>query len=673
LLRWLALALPIWLAAHPAAAAEPPAVARPALAGSPSSGENPGVVFFLATDVGVGVAAVGTAHSLPLDALVRAGRVDFYTSRSLRHVGTARRLLAPPGRPFSLPNTTLREDFLVYALTSAPAGVQVLRASREPARPGLAVAVIGPSDRNDQEVLRGTVVSASAAQIELAIEASQDLRGWGGAPILEASSRRVVGLLQAHVPEGGTSRVFAAPITGVTQALSRPLAKGAGTPFAEIVRTAPSGPAARAPDEAPGAPGSDAADAPSHSAMQMAIEYPPPGSRVSSSICGVFVAGRANALRGDAPRFDVVIVLDTSLSTETPAGTDINGNGIVGTERLGRLGSLFAPASTDPGDSILAAEVAAARHLLQGFDARNTRVGLVTFAGDPDARRRQPSAVTVEPLTSDFDRIEAALDEILRTKPKGSTDMAAGVDQAIIELLGMAGARSLPDPGREKVAFFFTDGQPTLPFGRAEEADNVRSVLRAATRAGRVGVRIHSFAIGPEALEGPIAVVEMASRSHGYFTPVRHPGDLQNVVQSLSFADLADLTLTNQTLRKPARYLRSTIDGSFAGLVPMEPGSNRVRAWARADDGAEVEQLREITLDPNAESPEIPKDLAVRRNRLLEDCLRDAKRHRRSAEEQQAEQVRRELMIEIERERERARARAEEQRKQLKIEAVIEE
>jgi hypothetical protein len=113
--------------------------------------------------------------------------------------------------------------------------------------------------------------------------------------------------------------------------------------------------------------------------------------------------------------------------------------------------------------------------------------------------------------------------------------MAAGVDQATIELTGLRGARSKPDPDSEKVVFFFTDGQPTLPY--ASEPTTCARCCAPRTRAQRANIRIHSFAIGPEALAGPIAAVEMASRTHGYFIPVRKPGDLVDIVEQVSFAE----------------------------------------------------------------------------------------------------------------------------------------
>jgi hypothetical protein len=186
--------------------------------------------------------------------------------------------------------------------------------------------------------------------------------------------------------------------------------------------------------------------------IELEVEYPRDGATVNGSACGVFAAGRALAVPGEAPRLDVVMVLDTSLSTIDASGADINGNGVVGRPRLGKIGSIFDVGSTDPGDSILAAEVAAARQLLRGLDPRSTRVAVVQFAGEPPgsgggvfSRPPKRPAVTLEPLGSDYSRVEMALGNILLGDPAGSTHIAAGVDQATIELLGLRGALSTPD------------------------------------------------------------------------------------------------------------------------------------------------------------------------------------------------------------------------------------
>jgi hypothetical protein len=71
--------------------------------------------------------------------------------------------------------------------------------------------------------------------------------------------------------------------------------------------------------------------------------------------------------------------------------------------------------------------------------------------------------------------------------------------------------------------------------------------------------------------------------------------------------------------------------------------------------------------------PPIPPELVVARNRLLEECLRSIKEVRVTAERKRAEQVRKDLLVEIERERAKARERADAQRKRLQLEVEEEE
>jgi hypothetical protein len=482
----------------------------------------------------------------------------------------------------------------------------------------------------------------------------------------------VIGILQAALPGGSATRVIAAPIGGVLDALREPLDGGKGRRFAAFAPAAAAPPAAKPgkPVAAPRKPliqptaGKD-------TSLDLSIEYPRDGAEVASTVCGTFVAGRARATHGAPRRFDVMLVIDTSRSTLDAAGTDVNGNGVVGEPRLGGLGSMVGAGLTDEGDSILAAEIAAARRVLAGFDPRSTRVGLVAFAGDPPgySGNRKP-AVTIGELTREYPQLEHELEQLQQVPPLGnSTHMAAGIDQATIELTGLRGARSKPDPDSEKVVFFFTDGQPTAPYAR--EADDVRAVLRAATRAQRANIRIHSFAIGPEALAGPIAAVEMASRTHGYFVPVRKPGDLVDIVEQVSFANIEKVTLEQAKTRVEAKPFRITADGSWAGFLALEPGANTILATAVAEEGAKAERRIEVSsVDKPADGtePDLPVDLVVQRNRLLEDCLLIARQQRLDAERERNEEIRRALQVEIERERQKARERADQQRKQLDLE-----
>jgi len=646
-----------------------------------------GTVFFVRVADEVGIAAVGTAHSFDLRELSQTREVEFLLGNSKRRVAVASRFYTQPGHSFKDPGATLRDDFIVFALDAPPFGIRVLELDTDDSDlDGSRVRILGvpaaiPQDEDD---LFGRVREVSDTRIEVELDVPVDLRGWGGAPVLRHPEGKVVGILEAAWPEGNTLRLGAAPITGVLAALERPLEGGRGLPFSRFTPAEESADPVEQPvmarDESVAISARAEMSGTSEgepllgkrggtsSELLVEVEYPKEGAIVGEA-AGVFVAGRALAVMGEFQRFDVLLVLDTSGSTSEMTGADINGNGIVG---QGGLRGLFSP--TDPGDSILAAEVAAARQMLRGLDPRSTRVGLVTFAGDPPgqggmfSRGPRKAALTEEPLTSDYARIDRALDDVLDRGPNGMTNMAEGLDLAWVEITGLRGSLSEPDPDSEKVILFFTDGQPTLPYEPFFESDNVRAVLRAADRAKRMKVKVHSFAIGPEALDGPVAAVEMASRTGGYFTPVRHPADLVEVIENVSLANIDQVTVENLTNGEAASGLLTNADGSFSALVPVEVGHNRIRVTARAHDG--LEATTEVTLDyaPGVETVMLPRELMSQRNRLLEQRLVELKRGRIAAEQEVADVARKDLLLEIERERSKAQERAAQQRKELDLE-----
>ena len=719
------LLVPAWRAR----AAELPAVARPVFQVGRET-RVAGTAFFVPAPGEVGVAAVAVAHAFDAAELSRTREVEFKLGRTGRRVAVASGHLAAPGRPFREPGASLRGDFIVFALDLKPSGVRVLEPDPGYPRPGDRVRLLGVPTQipQDEDDLFGTVKEVAEDRIEVDLDAKADLRGWGGAPLLSYPAGRVLGILEGARPTQGTLRVSASPIAAVLEALKAPLDGGRGRPFAAFAPGAAPAPsvasgspaaAAAAPPPAATAPAkataaasrspqpagaaaarptaSDASPSatpdpartaavlrpagqsllgrpgPEKAVLQLALEKPTPGE-VFGDPNGAFVSGRALALLGPFRKFDVAIVIDTSGSTAEPSGADINGNGVVGRGRGGGVGSIFGLGSSDPGDSVLAAEVAAARKLLAGLDPRNTRVALITFAGSPPdeggffGREVPNAAITEEPLTTDYARVQRALDLVLQRGPEGATHMAAGVDQATIELLGLRGGLSKPDPNSEKIVLFLTDGQPTLPYGPGFERDNVRAVLRAADRAHRAGVKIHSFGLGPEALEGPVSCVEMASRTGGYFTPLRTPGDIVSVVDHVSFANIESVRVHNETTGADADETRTNADGSFGALVPLRPGPNTLSVTARTSDGSEARQVVDVTYVAGAPEVALSPALLAQRNRLLEQKLLDLRRGRIAAEREKAEQTRKELALEIEQERAKAQERAAQQRKELDLE-----
>lgn len=332
--------------------------------------------------------------------------------------------------------------------------------------------------------------------------------------------------------------------------------------------------------------------------VQILLDSPSPGSTVAGRVHQAKIEGSA-AAEGERPAdYDVMIAIDVSHSTKTASGVDVDGDGMVGVNPHMELlpPGAYDPSvlSTDPEDSILHAEIAAARELLASLDPKRVRVGLITFAGETDpatGERRtldQQDAWLEVPLTNDFDRVRVALNGVLARGPRGATNFAAGIRLSVRELAGLSGALSQPRSDTKKVVLFLTDGIPTFPIGKGavSDAGDVEAAVAAAQVAHQAGISINSYALGPSALTYPLAVTEIARVTLGQYTPVQNPGDIIVLLQGVSFANIEDVVLTNLTTGDFSTDVRLNPDGSFWGFVPVKEGDNRVRISALASDGS---------------------------------------------------------------------------------------
>jgi hypothetical protein len=311
----------------------------------------------------------------------------------------------------------------------------------------------------------------------------------------------------------------------------------------------------------------------------------------------VEVRGTAIAAGEEAQRFDVMIVMDVSRSTQYPSGADVDGDGVVGENPQE---GLYAPGEfppdvvcTDSADTILAAEVSAAQALLRSLRPEHTRVGLVTFSGAVDTEtnqqrsRDQRNAELQVPLTSDFARVEAGLASVLARGPNGATDFSAGIRLGTAELAGLSGAVSAPGSG-QKVILLLTDGTPTFPIGRhdVEDAGDIEAAVNAARLARAADIRINTYGLGANALGRPVAATEVARVTLGSFTPVLEPAAIVAALQSVSFSNVEDVAVVNLTLREDTPDVRLNPDGSFQAFVPVQEGANRVLVNAVSSDGS---------------------------------------------------------------------------------------
>lgn len=333
--------------------------------------------------------------------------------------------------------------------------------------------------------------------------------------------------------------------------------------------------------------------------VDIEIRSPQPGETVKNRVHMAPVRGAARSGSGEPADFDVLIAIDVSHSTRYPSGIDVDGDEEVG---FNPQEELVAPGTypedlvcSDPDDTILAAEIQAARYLLQVLGSGRTRVGVVAFSGDVDpdtgtqVRPGQKDAWVVVPLTNDFQKIQRALDAIRDEGPHGATNYAAAVQLSVVELAGLPGAESQPRPEAKRVVLFLTDGVPTFPFGKGIVADpeDTEVAINAARLARKAGITINTYALGRHALAKPVAVMEMARLTVGAYTPVRNPGDIVSFLQGVSFANIDDVVITNLTTNEISYDVQLAPDGSFSAFVPVREGANQLQVTALASDGGE--------------------------------------------------------------------------------------
>ena len=290
-----------------------------------------------------------------------------------------------------------------------------------------------------------------------------------------------------------------------------------------------------------------------------------------------YLSGRALAHEGALELFDVVFAIDTSGST-----ADASGLGARSTW-LSRLPGMNVARA----DSILGAEVAAIESLLDGFDPRTTRVGLVSFAGSENPG--EGHAWVEAPLTSDFRELRRVLADRLLVDPEGATDLRAGLLRGAIELLGTRSAESRPRAHATRHLVVLTDGIPTLP-----EPDPVRGAIRAARSLAKRGIRVHVFAIGREASRDGRAITPVARATHGDYHAVQDLSKLAPLLAQIPFRALRELRVVNRTSGVPALELARDDDGAWSALVPFVAGRNRIEIVAIASDGRERRVEREL-------------------------------------------------------------------------------
>src|SRR6266511_3534046 len=259
------------------------------------------------------------------------------------------------------------------------------------------------------------------------------------------------------------------------------------------------------------------------------IVSPKDGSRITQDQNAIFVSGKVVRDTGRSANVDIFLVIDISGSTAMYGGAELGDadqppeSSGFGTPQITIGGmSLGKPPMRNPRNSILAAEVAAARRLLLQLNGESTRVGVLTFS---------EGAKLVQPLTHGFP--------------------------------------SLPIGG-----------------GKRMTPEDINLTINAARLAGKAGIKVHVFALGEEALSYPTAAVGIAKESGGTYTPLLRPADALAVLENISVVGVDYIQVVNQTSGQKATQLRLAADGFFSSALPVVEGRNQIEVVARASDGS---------------------------------------------------------------------------------------
>jgi hypothetical protein len=323
---------------------------------------------------------------------------------------------------------------------------------------------------------------------------------------------------------------------------------------------------------------------PAAPALWLELRAPAPDAVVRGPVELVEVDGFAGV--GDAGRHDVALLIDASASTAVASGADVDADGRVGRQLRSSRDPLRSRnpnrLSTDPDDTVLAAEVAAARRLIGQLDLRRTRVALGRFGG---------AAEWLAPLGSDADTLEDALTRLAeRSFASGTTNLAAALRSAT----GVLGDEAPPGPPAARAVIVLSDGDPTEPPPASRAASAARD---AAVQAAHAGVRIHTFALGPEAAGPDSVYADLARRTGGRFVAVPDPGDAELAMGEVRLSGIHEIRTENATLGRPGRATRLFSDGSFDSMLPLEPGPNRIVVTVRDAEGREAAVERRIVYE----------------------------------------------------------------------------
>ena len=328
-------------------------------------------------------------------------------------------------------------------------------------------------------------------------------------------------------------------------------------------------------------------------AASVRIDLDPPSALGSEASGLVFLSGRALADAPGGGGLDLVLLLDTSDSTDEAAFENAPADRPAqrgARSLLARLFTWLGYSRSDPArPTILSEELRAARAILADLDPHTSRVGIVLLAGESGSTPGAP--VTALPLASDFARARALFDWFELQGPGGQAQWSAALRRSLALLVGVDGENTpaqVPDL-RRRALLVLSDAR-LAPVERS--GPELEAVLDQARRAD---VRVDALVFGEEAARGAPLLQQLAHRTGGSARGVLQAADVLEAASAFDHARVARLEVWNDTLAEPAAALHRRADGSFGSLVRLAPGENQISVVARGWNG--LESRREIRVD----------------------------------------------------------------------------
>ncbi len=304
--------------------------------------------------------------------------------------------------------------------------------------------------------------------------------------------------------------------------------------------------------------------------VTITITSPVLGDGAARAPCDGIVPVEGSAeVTGLSNLFDLFFVIDSSGSTSSASGRDIDGDGFLGT------GPAYA--NTDPGDSVLEAELEAVREFVAALDPAWARVSVIQFSNPEGFFGNGERQRLVQSLTDDFTLVNAALQQVSAGGSAGATDYGGAL--ALLETEYLANA----DPAnRIPICFFLSDGIPTYPeppFDETQPPDR-QAAIDGATRAAGHGIEINTYEVGPAGAD--VILTEMSNITGGEFFAALVPGDIIDLLNQFSLVGIGEVLIENITTGSAATGLVFD-DGTFTGTIGLEPGTNEIRITITTD------------------------------------------------------------------------------------------